>query len=45
MKCTERNVGIDMLRIISMYMVVILHINGIGGIILNTQSVGRLSEN
>ena len=33
----KRNLGIDLLRIISMYMIVILHVLGQGGILFNLE--------
>ena len=33
----ERNAGIDILRILSMFMVVMIHINGAGGVLKNTK--------
>lgn len=38
---TERNYGIDLLRIVSMLMVVILHINSIGGLQLAVKTNGN----
>lgn len=38
---TERNYGIDLLRIISMFMVVILHVLGNGGVLENAQGGGQ----
>lgn len=35
----ERNVGIDILRIVSTYMVLILHVNGMGGIMDNATGI------
>lgn len=37
----QRNYGIDLLRIISMFLVVILHVLGKGGILENLQTEGR----
>lgn len=37
MKSKERNFGIDLLRIVSMYMIVILHVLGQGGILNNLE--------
>ena len=34
---TERNAGIDILRILSMFMVVMIHINGAGGVFKSTK--------
>lgn len=34
--CTNRNYGIDLLRIVSMYMVVVLHILNFGGVLQST---------
>ncbi len=36
-KRIERNAGIDILRMLSMFMVVMIHINGAGGIFANTK--------
>lgn len=40
----QRNYGIDLLRLISMFMVVVLHVLGQGGILNNTQPLSVKSE-
>ena len=41
---TQRNFGIDLLRLISMFMVVVLHVLGNGGVLRNTQPLSIKSE-
>lgn len=43
-QCNSRNYGIDILRILSMYMAVCLHILGQGGIISNLEALSLKSE-
>ena len=40
----ERNLGIDLLRMISMFLIVILHIQGHGGILENVVSLSTNYE-
>ena len=43
-KVKARNYGIDLLRLVSMFMVVILHIFGEGGILSSTQDLSLQGE-